>query len=616
MLLCFPLRYTHSVLQKEEGLHREVGSQRVYSPHVVEKANELANVEKSIYEHRDLLKQICSYHHRPRRDPHAVACARCVAEGLSECEELLEKYDKLSSPFAHGDVRDEREEGQNEMDRGEDDDEGVKRRPSYTPQLIKAKSAKCFDKRLKNLQELCDDTFYKATVDLLKETERGFRGDLSYLHTRRLDRDLRKKQSITNFLFEDDLGECDAPVGGSLRPFCAVNHAVDNCALPSLPPIIVGLVPPKLDGCDPLQSLNPASVNNHIQLMREPGSVESQLDLSSSDQTLETQESSEETKGSFSSDKSQAGQTEKERDTTSATSDAPDSDLTPDPNTDLERESSSEEIETTAGEDEDDQTPVSLLEVISELEASKEDDCDGTADGACELESDLLVPIDATCCIAQEGFLYEASAPEMLYHPDQASPSQPFDATVVNQEPQALLPLPNHYGVAFTRSDSATDGLDLPLGPHGDGVSHAEDGSDCTMSASAGSDRAASPLGYGGLVTPRQKKKAGQGALRFVRQYPFAMQALWCLLSGRTLVVFGADEGRVRRLVSALALFVPAAGKCGEKVQAWLSCPFTLTDLQRWKLIGLQRYVLAANMKVTFKLEVHVYQFRAAHRKL
>lgn len=601
------------MLQREEGLHREVSSQRVYSPHVVEKANELANVERSIYEHRDLLKQICSYHHRPRRDPHAAACPKCAAEGLSECEKLLEKYDKLSSPFSCGDMGDGTEEGQNGAN-NEEDDEGVKRKPSYTPQLIKAKSAKCFDKRLKNLQELCDDTFYKATVELLKETERGFRGDLSYLHTRRLDRDLRQNQSITNFLFEDDFGECDAPAGGSLRPFCAVNHAVDNCALPSLPPIIVGPVPPNLDGCNPLQSLNPASVNNHNQLMREPESVESQLDLSSSDQTLETQESSEETKGSFSSDKSRAGQTEKERDTTSATSDAPDSDLTPDPNTDLERESSSEELETTAGEDEDDHTPVSLLEVISELEASKEDDCDETADGACDLESDLLVPIDPTCCITQEGFLYEASAPDTLSHPDQASPTQPFEATVVNQEPQALLPLPDHYGVAFTRSESSTDGLDLNLGLHGDGVSHtsAEDGSDCTMSASAGSDRAASPLGYGGLVTPRKKKKAGQGALKFVRQYPFAMQALWCLLSGRTLVVFGADEGRVRRLVSALALFVPAAGKCGERVQAWLSCPFTLTDLQRWKLIGLQRYVL----NVSCCPQRYIPQFHIALRKI
>ncbi|TMS14856.1 Guanine nucleotide exchange protein smcr8a [Larimichthys crocea] len=122
------------------------------------------------------------------------------------------------------------------------------------------------------------------------------------------------------------------------------------------------------------------------------------------------------------------------------------------------------------------------------------------------------------------------------------------------------------------------------------------------MSASTGSDRAASPLGYGGVVTLRQRKKAGQGALRFVRQYPFAMQALWCLLSGRTLVVLGADEGRVRRLVAALALFVPGPGRCGERVQAWLSCPFTLTDLQRWKLIGLQRVATPVGSSMLYSL--------------
>lgn len=595
--LCFPLRYTYSVLQREEGLQREVGPQRIYSAHVVEKANELANVEKSIYEHRDLLRQICSYHHRPRRDPHAVTCQKCIMDCLNECEELLEKYGKLANPFVHREKEDKGEEGQREMDDEEEDvdeeeDERVKRRPSYTPQLIKAKSTKCFDKRLKNLQELCDETFYKATVELLKETERSFRGDLSYLHTRRLDRDLRKKQSVTNFLFEEDLGEYDVCVGGTLRPFCAVNHSVDNCVLSNLPPIVVGPVPPQLDGCNPLRPLNPASENSHTQELCELGLVESKLESSPSDQTLETQESSEETKGSFNSDMSQIGQTEKQQNSTSMTSEAPDSDLTPDHNTDLERESSSEDIETTVGEDEGDQTPVSLLEVISELEASKEDDCKGVTDGTCELESDLLVPIDTTCCIAQESFLYEASATETMSHPGQTSYPQPIETLVVNQEPQALLPLPDHYAVIFSRSESATDGLELALGPHGDAVSRtsADDGSDCTMSASAGSDRAASPFSYGGLVTLRQKRKAGQGALRFVRQYPFAMQALWCLLSGRTLVVLGADEGRVRRLVAALALFVPSPGRCGERVQAWLSCPFTLTDLQRWKLIGLQRY--------------------------
>lgn len=573
----------------------------MYSAHAVEKANELANVEKSIYEHRDLLRQISSYHCRPRRDPHAVTCQMCMAECLSECEALLDKYAKLANPFSYTDKGGKVEQGRGQVHveggregaEEEEEDDGVKRRPSYTPQLIKAKSAKCFDKRLKTLQELCDETFYDATVELLKETERSFRGDLCYLHTRRLDKTLRRRQRVTNFLFEEDLGDDGEDEGGALRPLCAVNHAAANCALLNPPPIVLGPEPLDLHSLEPPDPLDPASETSHTQ-ESELGLGESHLDSSPSDQTLETQESSEETKGSFSSDKSGLGAAEKQE---RSEPPDPDSDLTldPDQNTDQERESSSED--TTAGEDEGDnggdQTPVSLLEVVSELEASREDDCERGSDGACEMEADLLVPIDTACCMAQEGFLYEPSASEVDAHLGHSSHHQPTQPLVVNQEPQALLPLQDDYAVGSPCAESPAAGLELHVGLHGDAVSRAsvEDGSDCTMSASTGSDRAASPLGYGGVVTLRQRKKAGQGALRFVRQYPFAIQALWCLLSGRTLVVLGADEGRVRRLVAALALFVPAPGKCGERVQAWLSCPFTLTDLQRWKLIGLQRYV-------------------------
>ncbi|XP_019961554.2 guanine nucleotide exchange protein smcr8a [Paralichthys olivaceus] len=603
------LEYTHSVLQKEEGLQREAGPQCMYSAHAVEKANELANVEKSIYEHRDLLRQISSYHSRPRRDPHAVTCQNCVTECLSECETLLEKYAKLANPFGYTDKGKKQEEGKGRIntEAGEeevDDDECVKRRPSYTPQLIKAKSAKCFDKRLKTMQELCDDTFYEATMELLKETERSFRGDLCYLHTRRLDKALRRKQRITNFLFEEDLCDDAEDEGGVLRPFCAVNHAVNNYTLLNPPPIVMGPEPLELDSLEPPHPRDPASETSHTQ-ESELGLGESHLDSSPSDQTLETQESSEENKGSFSSDKSGIAPAEKQQSLASMRSEPadPDSDLTPDPdhNADLERESSSEDMETTAGEDDGgDETPVSLLEVVSELEASREDDCERES----EIESDLLVPIDTACCMSQEGFLYEASAPEKDPHPDQSSHHQSSQTLVVNQEPQSLLPLQDYYGVGSLCLENPATGLELPVGRLGDAVSRtsAEDGSDCTMSASTGSDRAASPLGYGAVMTLRHRKKAGQGALRFVRQYPFAIQALWCLLSGRTLVVLGADEGRVRRLVAALALFVPGPGKCGERVQAWLSCPFTLTDLQRWKLIGLQRVASPVGSSMLYSL--------------
>lgn len=577
------------MLQREEGLQREAGPRCVYSAHTVEKANELANVEKSIYEHRDLLRQISSYHHRPRRDPHAVTCQKCITDCLDECEELLNKYGKLASLFACDGNDGRTVEGQGEWDDKreevrEEEDEAIKRRPSYTPQLIKAKSAKCFDKRLKTLQELCDDTFYKATMDLLQETEKIFRGDLSCLHTRRLERELHRKQKVTNFLFEENL-DADEGDGGRLRPFCAVKHAVRNNDLSNPPSIVVRK---ELDGKEPPDLL---------------GLVESHLESPASDQTPETQESSEETKTSFSSQKSGRDRAGKQQ---NLECEAPNSDPTQDLNADPDRETSSEEIDTTNGEDEGDQTPVSLLEVASELE-----DTETVTDDACDIHPDVLVPIDAACCMAQERFLCEDSAPETVPRRHQSSHWQRSVHHVVNQEPQALLPLPDDYVVGSPASESiTTNGLELPLGLHGDTASRSsvEDGSDCTTSASIGIDEAASPLGYGRFMAVSHRKKAGQGALRFVRQYPFAMQAIWCLLSGRSLVVLGADEGRVRRLVAALALYLPAPGKYGERVQPWLSCPFTLTDLQRWKLIGLQRYLLLSSklLNNTFcKLDWH-----------
>ncbi|XP_038165368.1 guanine nucleotide exchange protein smcr8a isoform X1 [Cyprinodon tularosa] len=597
------LEYTHSVLQREEGLQREAGPQCVYSAHTVEKANELANVEKSIYEHRDLLKQISAYHRRPRRDPHAVSCQKCMSECLRECEELLDKYAKLANPLGYrGSGRGPSVDGRGEEGADELDDEVIKRRPSYTPQLIKAKSAKCFDKRLKTLQELCEETFYEATVELLKETERSFRGDLCYLYTRRLDKTVRRKLNIVNFLFEEDLNDNIEDEAETLRPFCAVNHAIDNYMHLNPPHITLGSEDLELDGLNPQGPQDTACETTTTQ---ELGLLGSHLESSPSDQTFETQESSEGTK-SFSSDKSGTDHAEKQESLASVNTEGPDpdSDLTPEPdqNTYPERESSSEDMETTAGEDDcdsgQDQTPVSLLEVVSELEARDGDEREAGT------RSDLLVPMDSACCMAQDGFLYQATDSDAVLCLSPNSNPNPTQFLVVNQEPHALQPIQDEYTVGSSGSQGPAAGLELPVGPLGDAVSRTslDDGSDCTMSASTGSDRAASPLGYGASVTLRQRKKAGQGALRFVRQYSFATQALWCLLSGRTLVVLGADEGRVRRLVSALALFVPNPGKTGERVQPWLSCPFTLTDLHRWKLIGLQRVASPAGSSTFYSL--------------
>ncbi|KAK7939410.1 hypothetical protein WMY93_002736 [Mugilogobius chulae] len=565
------LEYTHSVLQQEEGLQREAGPQTRYSAHAVEKANELANVEKSIYEHRDLLKQITLYHQRPRRDPHAATCHKCMSECLAECEELLEKFSKLADPLSCTSKMESGEDCQTDPEAGEDeieeDEEGVRRRPSYTPQLIRAKSAKCFDKRLKTLQELCDETFYEASLELLKETERCFRGDLCYLYTCRLDRALRKKQKITNFLFEEEVWDNNEDEV-IIRPFCPVNHSVESYTVIKPPHIV--LAP------EPLEDTSETFPETSYTLESELGLGESQLESSPSEQTLETQDSSEETKGSYSSGTSRTKQ-QNSLDTVKPVTSDPVSDFIPD----HERESSSEDMETTVGDDDGDigdHTPMSLLEADAE--------CEETPVEACE--SELMLPIDTACCMAQNGFIYEDLPVDINAESHHTSRAQPPQTLVVNQEPQALHLLQDHYTIG---SPSKSPGLELPVSQYADSVSHVsvEDGSDCTMSASTGSDRAHSPIAYGGVVTLRKKKKAGHGALRFVRQNPFAAQALWCLLSGRTVVVFGEDEGQVRKLVSALALFVPGPGKCAERVQAWMTGSFSLTDIYRWKLIGLQR---------------------------
>ncbi|XP_077413820.1 guanine nucleotide exchange protein smcr8a isoform X1 [Vanacampus margaritifer] len=555
------LEYTHCVLQREEGLQKEAGPQSMYTAHAVEKANELANVEKSIYEHRDLLRQISSYPHRPRRDPQAVACQKC----MNECEELFGKFAKLANPLNCTDAGEkvgDNVQGRNghggEVDIGEEEYERVKRRPSYTPQLIKAKSAKCFDKRLKTLQELCDNTFYEATVELLKETERSFRGDLCYLHTRRLDRALRRKQGIINFLFEEELCEDDyddLDERATLRPFCAVNHAVDSRLINPVPVLLGPEAPKHFDAASETSRTRDLSLEDN------------NLKPSCFDQELDTQKCSEKPNGNCSN---QASPKPKVLDAES------DSNPDCDHKADLDGESNGEWVEATTDED---GGPKALLE-----ETTRNEECE---------KDSKLVTMDAACCMAHEGFLDNPpdGVPHLAVHLQNAQ------ILVVNQEPQALLPLQDDYVVGSPCLENHTVGL------LGDAVSRTSaDGSDCTMSTSTGSDWAVSPLGNGGMLTLRQKKKAGQGALRFVRQYPFAMQALWCLLSGRTLVVLGADEARVRRLVSALAIFVPAPGKCGEQVQAWLCCPFTLTDLHRWKLIGLQRVASPVGSSMLYSL--------------
>ncbi|KAF2983590.1 hypothetical protein EK904_010290 [Melospiza melodia maxima] len=175
------LDYTRTVLHNETEQQKKANDKGYYTTQAIEKANELASVEKSIIEHQDLLRQIRSYPYRKLKDsefhPYEPECALDRADAGSHDQDPTASEPGETHLYTHV--------------------------PSYTPKLIKAKSAKCFDKKLKTLEELCDVYFFTQTLDQLHHIERTFRGDVCYLLTEQISRALLKQQSVTNFLFED-----------------------------------------------------------------------------------------------------------------------------------------------------------------------------------------------------------------------------------------------------------------------------------------------------------------------------------------------------------------------------------------------------------------------------
>ncbi|XP_049576009.1 guanine nucleotide exchange protein smcr8b isoform X2 [Syngnathus scovelli] len=80
--------------------------------------------------------------------------------------------------------------------------------------------------------------------------------------------------------------------------------------------------------------------------------------------------------------------------------------------------------------------------------------------------------------------------------------------------------------------------------------------------------------------------EAGLRAQRFVKQNSFSRQVVFCLLSGRPLVLLSGDGDKLRKTVDALALFLPAPAGA---VMPCLSAPLQLSDLLTWRLIGFHR---------------------------
>lgn len=125
-----------------------------------------------------------------------------------------------------------------------------------------------------------------------------------------------------------------------------------------------------------------------------------------------------------------------------------------------------------------------------------------------------------------------------------------------------------------------------------------DESSDCT--SATGSWDPPSP--DHSIKKKRRRRKAGLRALRFLKHNSFSQHALYCLLSGRPLVVMGADDSFVRKTVDGLSLFLPSPGPEGGSVMPSLTSPLQLSDLLIWRLIGFHRLSSSCSSAVVHSL--------------
>uniref|UniRef100_A0A8C5KUM8 Smith-Magenis syndrome chromosome region, candidate 8 homolog (human) n=1 Tax=Jaculus jaculus TaxID=51337 RepID=A0A8C5KUM8_JACJA len=597
------LDYTRTVLHTETEIQKKANDKGFYSSQAIEKANELASVEKSIIEHQDLLKQIRSY---PRQK--MKASDLCPSE-MEHNHEQADQASTTSNPDELADV------------------DLYTCRPTYTPKLIKAKSTKCFDKKLKTLEELCDTEYFTQTLAQLSHIEHMFRGDLCYLLTSQIDRALLKQQRVTNFLFEDfvevsdkmaDRQESVSSQPGQDRP---PSRSVEECPIPKVL-ISVGsykssvesvLIKMEQELGDEYNKEVEAPESNSFDLQENLDYLDMDMKGSiSSGESIEVLGMEKFTSVLSKSD-SQASLTVPlspqvvrskavshrtiSEDSIEVLSTCPSEALIPD-DFKASYPSAINEEETYADNEEAIHFEASVS--APELDEAQEGSLENTlsqVDSCCigKESEGQLVPLPTSVHILSDEDGVVSIPPQPYRQKDQVFH---VDFTVENASPSRdkssdMFP---SYELDPSHLLASRDVSKTSLDNYSDTTSYV------SSLASTSSDRIPSSAHPGGLSSERHKKRAGQNALKFIRQYPFAHPAIYSLLSGRTLVVLGEDETIVRKLVSALSIFVPNYGHYAKPVKHWISSPLQIMDFQKWKLIGLQRVASPASVNTLHAL--------------
>lgn len=578
------LEYTRLTLQQDPKRSRTVNG----STEEEEMENEIEAVERLITNHRDLLRQVTSYPNRKLKQPDFLPYD--PADSLTDLSALMPL--EPCPPFAF------------------------------------FSSGSCrSDRELKPLQELCNSYFLSLMKEQLADTERRLRGDRGALRTARLTRSLSRRLELVNFLFElwspedREEEERESTEPEHLRE-TGKRSSVDE--LRSEPMSLesffscVEEIPIKLEAIEvgtrtpdsnvAMEMTGSVSSGDSIEILGTEKSYRAQHVVAGAD-------SREPSVGTVDTSSrrpvvdpcvrrvracARRANSEDSIEVLSTTESIFPEDLTAITEEEAEHQpltngfESQEEKESECKSDESVKEEEDYCPTVSGNEAKTEDAADEGEVKKDEISKQITVNGEM---LSEEKQVTECSKSNQIHKdkdleraPRPLRVEEAVESTSLWSEVhQKVQPVPNLH-VYF--SPPVTMG-EVEIWPRPGAplrLLSIEEASDCTSFTGSSDPPSPTQNIYSSIQShKRRRRKAGLRALRFLKQNSFSQHALFCLLSGRPLVVIGGDESLVRKMVDALSLFLPAPGPERSAVMPSLTVPLQLTDLLTWRLIGIHR---------------------------
>uniref|UniRef100_A0A1A7WW37 Smith-Magenis syndrome chromosome region, candidate 8b n=1 Tax=Iconisemion striatum TaxID=60296 RepID=A0A1A7WW37_9TELE len=553
------------------------------------KPDELQVLEYSIFNHRELLRQVTSYPNRKLQQPDFLPYD--PADSLTDLTALQPPepcfYLPTSSPSQSS---------------------------SYMSENL-----------LKPLEELCNSYFFTLMKEQLVDTERRLRGDRSILRTTRVTHSLSRRLKLTNFLFElwspreaeeeegegaemepQGVSECKMEVQSELQNVEALFSCVEE--------IPIKLVAEEAETAASdlsvaVEMTGSVSSGDSIEVLGTEKSYLTQRVIAGSDGREKTMGTADvcvrravvDAGVRRVRDYAKRANSEDSIEVLSTTESIFPDDLTAITEEEAEHHSLpngfKDEEELLNGWKSDDVLPERMKMMTC---ATPEKECDDPVkkeEPLRETTAYVDAPIEEDPVTERIKDVQEDIAPEMTHKPSQAG---------VDSFPRRLRLLPQlHLNLAPPTPVAEMGRRSPPCPPLR--LLSVDELSDCT--SFTGSSDTSSPTQDNHSSTQldrrRRRRKAGLRALRFIKHHSFSQHAIFCLLSGRPLVVVGGDESLLRKQVDGLSLFLPAPGPDGSAVMPCLTTSLQLTDLLSWRLIGIHRS--SSSLSSTILLSVTRY---------